>query len=68
MNDFQTQLGIAAGRKIDELTTIINEVTTERDSLLTICKEFVRRVERGEIRSKNTYLKMKLAIKEIEEK
>lgn len=36
--------------------------------MLAICKEFVRRVEAGEVRSKRTYAAMKAVIAKVEGK
>lgn len=43
-----------------------DEAMAQRAALLEICREFVARVEKGEVRSRYTYQKMKDVLEEID--
>jgi|TARA_E500000318_G_scaffold111841_1_gene132090 hypothetical protein len=55
-----------AGTVANECGRTPNQLLDERDELLACCKEFVRKVECGEARSKRSYAQMKAVIDKIE--
>lgn len=55
-----------AGNTYQKCGLLPSELLEQRDELLAACKEFVRKVECGEARSKRSYAQMKGIINSIE--
>ena len=64
MNTSERVAAMAA--KVAALLPKVAKLTADRAVLLAVCKVFVARVERGEVRSVVTYAAMKAAIEQAE--
>lgn len=62
------KLTAEAGTVANETGLTPRQLLEQRDELLDACKEFVRKVECGEARSKRSYSQMKSAIAKAEGK
>lgn len=59
-------LAASVRRELEILPRQVEELRRQRDELAEACREFVRKVECGEARSKRSYKQMKAALANLE--